>query len=92
MRRIAAAILANPVTFKRSVKKQGVLVVISVHPPLRCPSPVPSNGDMAVLLRARRAQTPRWLVFIMVLTAWQQSLTSLPHPSLSESRWAANTS
>jgi len=51
-----------------------------------------ANGDMAVLLHARRARTPRWLVFIMVLAAWQQSLTSLPHPSLSESCWVANTS
>lgn len=82
--------LASPVTVVVGMKGRGVLVVISAPP--WCPSLALANGDMAALLRARRAQTPRWLVFIMVLTAWQQSLTSLPHPSLSESRWAANTS
>lgn len=82
--------ISQPCDFKLSIKKQGILVVISEL--LWCPSLVLANGDMAVLLRARCAQTPRWLVFIMALTAWQQSLTSLPHPSLSESCWAANTS
>ena len=82
--------ISKPRDFKLSIKKQGILVVIS--DPLWRSSPALGNGDMAVLLRARCARTPCWLVFIMVLTAWQQSLTGLPHPSLSESCWAANTS
>lgn len=84
------AVLANPVTL-RLVLRNGVSRWSSLAP-LWCLSTVLANGDMAVLLHAHRTQAPRWLVFIMVLAAWQQSLTSLPHPSLSESHWAANTS
>lgn len=82
------ALLAKPVILKLGIKEQGG------HPctPLWCPSPAQPNGDMPVRRRARCARTPRCLVFIMVLAAWQRSLRGLPHPSLSGSHWAANTS